>query len=198
MNFRERKEYYQNFDLPTFLMNPKVADFVGKDFGRFQEIWINDYKKTGHNVARMGLRYHWTWLGFILGPVVWYSHRKMYLMALGIIGIYMLVTFFEEYFNLGLGSVSFAATNIILALMAKSTYLQHIIDFFHRNREISGQQLDDLIASNGGTSKIAAFLFFAFSIMAIILASITGDIVAGHEISFLTSDQTTSIVTQRQ
>jgi uncharacterized membrane protein (Fun14 family) len=136
--------------------------------------------------------------GFILGPVVWYSHRKMYLMALGIIGIYMLVTFFEEYFNLGLGSVSFAATNIILALMAKSTYLQHIIDFFHRNREISGQQLDDLIASNGGTSKIAAFLFFAFSIMAIILASITGDIVAGHEISFLTSDQTTSIVTQRQ
>lgn len=191
MNFRKRKADFENFDLPTFLMNPKVADFVGKDFDKFKEIWLKDYEKADRDFSRIGLRLHWTWLGVIIGPYVWFSYRRMGEMALATLLFFAGLEFIREYMDLGIDTIELAlfdifvyAVFVVFALLGKSLYLHHIIKFFGTNDHVSGMQLDELIEDFGRTSVTRAILFFIFSIMVLIAANIMGDITAGHEISF--------------
>lgn len=191
MSDQERKQYFEDFDLPTFLMNPKVADFVGKDFDKFKDIWLNDYEKADRNFSGIGMRLHWTWLGVIIGPCIWFTYRRMGELALATLLFFAGLEFIREYINLGIDTIESAvfdifafAVFVIFALWGKSLYLHHIIKFFRTNDHLSGPQLDELIEDFGRTSVTRAVLFFIFSVMVLIAANIMGDITAGREISF--------------
>ena len=193
MDRRERMRYFENFDYPTFINNPKVAAFIGKDYDYFKNLWAKDFEKKNGNAQKVMACFHWTWLGVILGPVVWFSYRKMYKMAWLVIGLFSAITFVEVFFNLNAGSGGYFAANLVLALMAKNMYLMHTIEFFRQNADLPGHQLDDLVAAKGGTSVAAPFVMFIMFFACMIGAAVIGDLAAGNPISFTLATESTTI-----
>lgn len=193
MNRRERIRYFENFDYATFINNPKVAAFIGKDHEYFKDLWAKDFEKKNGNAQKVTTCFHWTWLGVILGPVVWFSYRKMYNMAWLVIALFSAITFVEVFFNVNVGSGGYFAANLVLALMAKNMYLMHTIEFFRKNADLPSDQRDDLIAVKGGTSVAAPFVMFVTFFACMIAAAVLADLVAGNPISFTLATESTTI-----
>ena len=190
MNRKEKIEYYKNFDYHTFINNPKVAAFIGKDYDYFKNLWAKDFEKTKGNALKVITSMHWTWLGLICGPIVWYSYRKMYKTAWGILGIFVAASFAVEFFDLQNSGGGYAGAYIVLAVLAKGYYFQHVVEFFNKNADLPQDQLNDLIAKEGGTSIMAPIVIFIIGVICMCSAEILGDLAAGHEISFFAEAET--------
>ncbi len=200
MTRKERIDYFQNFDYATFINNPKVAAFIGKDYDYFKTLWAKDFEKKKGDALKVMTTMHWTWLGVVLGPVVWFSYRKMYKLAWVVIGLYAAVSFLETFFRFDLGSGGFLAANLILALMAKNYYFGHVVDFFRSRSDLSGAALENEIARHGGTNIWAPFVMFIAHIVLVMAASALGDIASGNPVSFMLTTESihesTTIVPQ--
>lgn len=184
MNRKEKIEYYNNFDYPTFINNPKVEAFIGKDYEYFKDLWAKDFVKKKGNALKVMTCFHWTWLGVILGPIVWFSYRKMYAVAWSLIALFATVSFLESYFDFEVGAGAFFGTNLALALLAQNHYFMYVVDFFRKNANLPGHQLDELIATKGGTSMVAPVVIFILTIFSIGISAILGNVAAGNTISF--------------
>lgn len=198
VKYREKIAYFQDFDYRTFINNPQVEAFIGKDYEHFKVLWTSDFEKKKGNALRVITSLHWTWLGVLAGPIVWFSYRKMYKLAWGLVGLFSAATFLEDFFGLHVGSGAYMGANLMLALMAKGYYFEHVVGFFHENKDASQAQMAELIATKGGTSTLAAVIMFVMGIICVIAASILGDLAAGHQISLFAEVQTTSVTTSTE
>lgn len=189
MNRNEPAARFENFDYPTFINNPKVATFIGKDYEYFKALWAKDFKKKNSGIMT---RFHWTWLGIVLGPLVWFSYRKMYRMAWLIIGFSSAAVFLEIFFAPHINAeVYYLILYFILPLMAQNIYLMHVIDFFHKNAHLPHHQLDDLIAIKGGTSIAAPFVMSVIFCVCLLAAVVFGTFMTGTKTPVMLTPEST-------
>ncbi len=161
----------KTFDFDAFIDAPNTRAFIGKNYDYYKKIWSIDCIKANRDPRRM-MRMHWNWLAIFMVPA-WLGYRKMYAHAAVWTGIIALLSFCEEFFHLKL-SGGYGVGNFIFALLLKSLYFHHTVEFFEKNRHRSAQDLEALILERGGTSVMQAILATILCMGAIILATSLG------------------------
>ncbi len=184
MDRRERMRYFENFDYPTFINNPKVAAFIGKDYDYFKALWAKDIEKKKGDAQKIGNMFHWSWLAVLLTPIAWYGYRKMYIAAWSLIGLYTVLAFIDSYYSFDFGSGVYGGPLLGIALTVKSAYFMNVVGFFQKNEYLSGTALDEKIARKGGTSLLSMIAILLAFILFMVGAALLGDIASGKPVSF--------------
>ena len=173
-----KKEYLKTLDVPAFLERPEVAAFVGKNFDKYKELWLKDYAKT-KSALKMTNKLHWNWGAFWLW-FSWFSYRRMWGVVLSILGLLAVSSMAEAYYyqlyGKGFSASTYTAPFIILSMMSKGLYFNHVATFFYKYSDVSPARMKELIEEQGGTSVRDCILGTVLSFVILIGAVYLGEI----------------------
>jgi Protein of unknown function (DUF2628) len=143
-----------------------IATYIGPNAERFRTAWEKQRAailKKGH-----GITWGFCWPVFFLS-YVWFFYRKQWLIGAMLIVVPIVIAFLFPTAEGGFGGLA-----IVIAMMAKSLYLQDVVPKVAKIRaaETGGVAREAVLAVSGGTSKLSGIIsgvFFAISIVAVIL-----------------------------
>ncbi len=163
-------ERYKNFDFEAFINAPTVHAFIGKNYQHYKEIWSADYAKYG-KPERIMASMHFNLLALLMPPA-WFAYRKMWTVLLIWLGAICGLTVVAAVTGIDIPGGTWTGMNIVIALMSKGMYFDHVTKFFEANKNLPGPALDRAIERQGGTSAGMAILGTVFSVLVIIAVEI--------------------------
>jgi hypothetical protein len=161
---------YKNFNFEAFINAPTVQAFIGKNYQHYKEIWSADYTKYG-KPERMVASMHFNLLALLMPPA-WFAYRKMWKVLLIWLGAICGLTVVATVSGVDIPGGAWTGVNIVIALMSKGMYFDHVTKFFEANKNLPGPALDRAIERQGGTSAGMAILGTVFSVLVIIAVEI--------------------------
>ena len=163
-------ERYRNFNFDAFINAPKVKDFIGNNYEHYRDLWTADYAKHG-KPERIMTSMHFNLLALLMPPA-WFGYRKMWVVLWSWLGLICGMTVLDEIFNADIPAASWTVANVVVAILCKGAYFDHVVKFFETNKNLPGPALERAIQRQGGTSVGMAFLACFISLIVILAVEV--------------------------
>ncbi len=145
-----------------------IAAYIGPNAGKFRPAW----EKLRQKILEKGYGNTWSmcWPALFIS-YVWFFYRKQWVAGAVLVGLPIVIGFMFPSATGGLGGVA-----IVIALMAKSLYLQDVVQ---KTARIRAAEPDDAarhaaLAAAGGISwpgAIVSGVFFAVTVAVVIISA---------------------------
>lgn len=161
----------------TFIESKDVELFVGKNYQKYKERWLNSVKKEKHFKNGNLSSFSFNLLALVALPA-WLGYRKMYLFFFSFLGLLCLITLGEYLSGYHLPTTAFTGGLAALSFLMNGFYFTHIYTSLKKTNAVNKEEKKIYIQRKGGTSIPLAFGYLTLSFVLLILSSLLGSYIA--------------------